>query len=208
MSNGEVFADIAAKYDRLNRVLSLGRDQAWRRSAIGRLPDGRLLDLGAGTGAADPAFGERTVVALDPSSEMLSLNRLEQRVVGVGERLPFVDGAFDAVFSAYVFRNLNSVAATLEEIHRVLRPGGKAGIVDLSRPIGTMATRVHRVGTRTIVPLVGRLARAPAEYRYLSDSLDKLPPPEVMFAQGPLRLEESWRMGPLGFVYGVILAKA
>ena len=136
MSNGQVFSPIARKYDRINSLLSLGRDQKWRRRTLDRLPGGRLLDLGGGTGAAAAIFGEREVVALDPSLEMLQRNGEAMRVGGVGEALPFRGGTFDAVFSAYVFRNLDSVALTLEEISRVLRPGGRAGIVDLGRPGG------------------------------------------------------------------------
>ena len=83
MSNGDVFADIAGRYDRLNWILSLGRDQAWRRTAIDRLPGGRILDLGAGTGAANEVFGDREVVALDPSPEMLASQR---RVAPAGGR--------------------------------------------------------------------------------------------------------------------------
>jgi demethylmenaquinone methyltransferase/2-methoxy-6-polyprenyl-1,4-benzoquinol methylase len=207
MSNGEVFADIAAKYDRINRILSLGRDQAWRQTAVDRLPGGRLLDLGGGTGAANPIFGARDVVVVDPSPEMLAHNGARSRVVAVGEKLPFGDESFDAVFSAYVFRNLDSVPVTLAEIARVLRDGGKAGIVDLGRPPGAVAARLHRAGTRIVLPTVGRLAGAADEYRYLHESLDKLPPPEELFGEGPLRLEATWRMGPLGFVYGAILAK-
>ena len=59
MSNGSVFTDIAGKYDRINRILSFGRDQAWRQRVINLLPDGRILDLGGGTGAANPVFGDR-----------------------------------------------------------------------------------------------------------------------------------------------------
>ncbi|MBT8247206.1 MAG: methyltransferase domain-containing protein, partial [Acidimicrobiia bacterium] len=127
MSSGDVFTDIAGRYDRLNRFLSLGRDQAWRRTAIDRLPGGRILDLGAGTGAANEVFGEREVVALDPSPQMLALNDSSLRLVAAGEALPLANESFDAVFSAYVFRNLDSVDATLDEIHRVLRPGGMVG---------------------------------------------------------------------------------
>jgi demethylmenaquinone methyltransferase/2-methoxy-6-polyprenyl-1,4-benzoquinol methylase len=128
--------------------------------------------------------------------------------VAVGERLPFRDAAFDAVFSAYVFRNLDSVPATLAEIARVLRPGGKAGIVDLSRPQGRAARRIHRLGTAVVLNLVGAAAGARDEYRYLHRSLDALPAPQELFAEAPLRLEQVWRMGPLGFVYGAVLAKA
>ena len=109
MSNGSVFKDIADRYDRLNSVLSLGQDQKWRETVVTRLPMGRVLDLGAGTGAANAILEPREIVALDPAPEMLGLNGAAGRVVAVGERLPFEDASFDAVFSAYVFRNLDSV---------------------------------------------------------------------------------------------------
>ncbi len=208
MSNGAVFSDIAGRYDRLNAVLSLGRDQAWRRTAIDRLPDGRILDLGAGTGAANEVFGDRDVVALDPSSEMLALDDAPHRLVAVGEALPFTDRSFDAVFSAYVFRNLDSVDATLHEIHRVLRPGGMAGVIDLGRPRGSFAASVHRAGTSVVLPLAGMTIGAREEYAYLHRSLDKHPPPEELLASSPLRLVDTWRLGPMGFVWGALLAKA
>ena len=207
MSNGSVFTDIAGKYDRINRILSLGRDQAWRQRVVDMLPEGRLLDLGGGTGAANPVFGGRDVVALDPSPEMLGLNTATTRVVAVGEGLPFADNCFDAVFSAYVFRNLDSVEGTLEEVARVLRPGGRLGVVGLGRPRNRVAAAVHRTGSSIVLPLVGTLARAREEYVYLNRSLDKLPPPEEMFSNAPLRRVNLWRMGPLGFVYGVVLEK-
>lgn len=207
MSNGSVFTDIAGKYDRINRILSMGRDQAWRRRVIDVLPSGRLLDLGGGTGAANAVFGDRDVVALDPSPEMLSLNDSSQRVVGFGERLPFEDRAFDAVFSAYVFRNLDSVEQTVAEAARILRPGGRLGVVGLGRPRNKYAAMLHRVGSSVVLPLVGMVAGNRDEYVYLNRSLDKLPPPEEMFAATPMRRIALWRMGPLGFVYGVVLEK-
>ena len=138
---------------------------------------------------------------------MLTRNAAAFRVGGVGERLPFRDGAFDAVFSAYVFRNLDSVETTLAETARVLRRGGKAGVVGLGRPKGGWQRRVHRFGTSLVLPAVGLLAGSPRAYVYLHRSLDKLPPPERMFDTGPLELEDVWRMGSMGFVYGVILSK-
>ncbi len=203
----EVFSDIARRYDRVNSLLSLGRDGAWRRSAARHLPAGRILDLGAGTGAAAGVLAGATVVALDPSEPMLARNPEPLRVAGTGERLPFGAGTFDGVFSAFVFRNLDSVPAALEEIARVLRPGGVAAIVDLGRPAGELRRRLHRAGTRVVLPLVGRAVGGREEYTYLHHSLDKLPPPEVLFGNGPLRLERTWRMGPLGFVYGAVLVK-
>ena len=203
----EVFSDIADRYDRLNTILSLGLDRSWRRRAAAHLPAGNVLDLGAGTGAGNEAFGDRWVTAVDPSLPMLSLNTEVARVAAAGEHLPFTDGAFDGVFSAFVFRNLTSVPDTLAEIARILRPAGAAVIVDLSRPVGDWSRRLHKMGSAVFVPLVGRLAGSPGEYRYLDESLDKLPPPEQLFADGPLDLEQVWRMGPLGFVYAVVLRK-
>ncbi len=207
MSNGKVFADIAGNYDRINRVLSLGQDQAWRQRAVSMLPAGRLLDLGAGTGAANPIFGEFDVVAIDPAPEMLAHNTAAHRVVAVGESLPFESNSFDAVFSAYVVRNLDSLDTALVEIHRILRPGGRVGIVDLGRPITEGRARLHRAGTAVVLPTIGALVRAGDEYRYLHRSLDKLPPPEELYADTPLDVVDLWRMGPLGFVYGVVLEK-
>jgi demethylmenaquinone methyltransferase/2-methoxy-6-polyprenyl-1,4-benzoquinol methylase len=208
LSNGSVFADIAGKYDRINSILSLGQHQKWRRRVVEMLPSGRILDLGAGTGAANEIFGDREVIALDPSPEMLGLNSAANRTVAIGEELPFRDGSFDAVFSAYVFRNLDSVDHALSEAARVLRCGGRLGVVGLGRPRGSAAAKVHRAGSSVLLPLVGKLAKAPDEYIYLNESLDKLPPPEEMFAETPLHLVDLWRMGPLGFVYGIVLEKS
>lgn len=202
-----MFTDIAGKYDAINRVLSLGQEQKWRHRVVKLLPGGRILDLGGGTGAANEIFGDREVVALDPSQEMLAHNDAERCLVGVGERLPFADNEFDAVFSAYVFRNLDSVEQTVAEATRVLRPGGRLGVVGLGRPRNQRLAAVHRVGSALSLPLVGAVVGAREEYVYLHKSLDKLPPPEAMFADTPLRRVALWRMGPLGFVYGVVLEK-
>jgi demethylmenaquinone methyltransferase/2-methoxy-6-polyprenyl-1,4-benzoquinol methylase len=202
-----IFSRIANRYDLINRILSLGQEQAWRESAARLLPGGRILDLGSGTGAAAPVLKANQLVALDPVAPMLALSPIEARVVGIGEELPFSSSSFDGVFSAYVFRNLTSVPATLSEIHRVLRPGGAAAVVDLSRPVNPIARRLHRIGSAVVLPLAGLLARAPGEYWYLHRSLDKLPPPEILLGGGPLVLEKTWRLGPLGFVYGALLRK-
>ena len=201
-----IFARIAARYDRINRILSLGRERAWRRRGIEMLGTGVVLDLGCGTGDTD--FGGRRVVGLDPVIEMLDLSPVPERVVGVGEHLPFGPEVFDGIFSGFVFRNLTSVDQTMEEVRRVLQPGSAAVVVDLSRPRNALLRRLHRLGTAILLPLVGLVfAGAPSEYWYLHKSLDSLPPPEVLLAGHGLILEEVWRSGMFGFVYGARLRK-
>lgn len=201
-----IFAKIAARYDRINRILSLGQEKKWRRRGVEMLAEGRVLDLGSGTGDTD--FDGREVVGIDPVMEMLALSPVRDRVVAVGEMLPLADDSVDSVFSAFVFRNLTSVSETLAEIERVLHPGHVAVVIDLTRPRNPLWRRLHRVGTALTLPLVGLVfARAPSEYWYLHRSLDSLPPPEVLFQGHGLIVEQLWRMGPFGFVYGVRLRK-
>ncbi|HEY5651191.1 MAG TPA: class I SAM-dependent methyltransferase [Acidimicrobiia bacterium] len=202
-----IFARIARRYDFINRLLSFGREQAWRRRGVVHLPAGRVLDLGSGTGAAHPVLAEFDVVGLDPVQEMLELSPMSDRVVAIGESMPFADESFDGVFSAYVFRNLTSIDLTLAEIRRILRPGGKAVIVDLGRPRTPILRLIHRIGSAIALPLAGLIVRAPGDYWYLHKSLDKLQPVEELYAGGPLTVERTWRMGPFGFVYGVVLTK-
>lgn len=201
-----IFARIAARYDLINRILSLGQERKWRARGVDRLGPGTVLDLGSGTGDTD--FAGRDVVGLDPVVEMLSLSPVAKRVVAVGESLPFRERSFGGVFSAFVFRNLTSVEETLAEIERVLEPGYSAVVIDLARPVNPLLRVLHRVGTALTLPLVGLLfAGAPREYWYLHRSLDSLPPPETLYANTPLQLADIWRSGLFGFVYGVELKK-
>lgn len=170
------------------------------------LSEGSVLDLGCGTGDTD--FEGRQVVGIDPVVEMLSLSLVAARVAAVGEELPLREASLNGVFSAYVFRNLTSVEQTLNEMHRVLQPGAAAVVIDLSRPVNPILRFLHRIGTALILPVVGLLfAGAPGEYWYLHKSLDSLPPPEELFKRHRLELEEVWRMGIFGFVYGARLRR-
>lgn len=201
-----IFARIASRYDRINRILSLGKERVWRATGVAMLGPGIVLDLGCGTGDTD--FGSRPVIGLDPVIEMVALSAVPARVVAVGERLPLRDDTMGGVFSAFVFRNLTSVDATLTEIERVLEPGRAAVIIDLGRPRGRILRAIHRIGTALVLPLVGLIfAGAPKEYWYLHRSLDSLPQPEELYAGRDLVLEEVWRSGLFGFVYGARLRK-
>ncbi len=201
-----IFAKIAARYDLINRILSFGQEKKWRRRGVVMLAPGRVLDLGSGTGATD--FDQREVIGLDPVIEMLALSPVRDRVVAIGERIPLADESVDGVFSGFVFRNLTSVPGTLAEINRVLKPGNTAVVVDLARPKNPILRLAHRAGTALVLPLVGLIfARAPGEYWYLHRSLDSLSPPEILFTGHGLVVDEVWRMGLFGFVYGVRLRK-
>jgi len=201
-----IFAKIANRYDRINRILSLGQERKWRARGIAMLDQGSVLDLGCGTGDTD--FAARVVVGLDPVIEMLALSPVSAKTVAVGETMPFRRDAFDGVFSGYVFRNLASVEKTLAEIDRVLKPGATAVVIDLSRPVNPVLRVLHRVGTAIVLPLAGLLfAGAPKEYWYLHKSLDKLPLPAELYGGRALELEEVWRAGLFGFVYGARLRK-
>ncbi len=207
MTRRDVFRDIANRYDLINTLLSFGQDVSWRQRGIDRLPPGKVIDLGAGTGAANAQLAPREITALDPSEKMLARNPVEDKRVGMGEDLPFEDEAYDGVFSAFVFRNLDSIPDTLAEINRVLRPGGVAVVVDLGRPPNRLLRLLHRAGSFLALNLVGLLAGSREEYAYLHRSLDKLPPPEQMYRHSPIPLHEVWRMGPFGFVYGAEFRK-
>ena len=201
-----IFARIAKRYDRINRVLSFGAEKRWRAVGVEMLKPGTVLDLGCGTGDTD--FGGRVVIGLDPVLEMLALSPVPAKVVGIGEQVPLRDESVDGVFSGFVFRNLSSVDDTLREVDRVLRPGASAVIVDLGRPTNRLLRFLHRIGTAIVLPLVGLiLAGAPKEYWYLHKTLDSLPQPDELYQQRSLFLEEVWRSGMFGFVYGVRLRK-
>lgn len=207
MTNEAVFRDIAARYDRVNSLLSFGQDVKWRKRGIDRLPPGKVIDLGAGTGAANEQLAPREITAIDPSEQMLALNPAADKRVAPGEALPVEDGTYDGVFSAFVFRNLDSIPQTLTEINRVLRPGGVAVIVDLGRPANHVLRLIHQIGSFVALNLVGLAVKNRDEYAYLNRTLDKLPQPKQLYADSPIPVHEIWRMGPLGFVYGIELRK-
>lgn len=211
-----MFDAIAPRYDLLNRILSLGIDQRWRRRLVRALElraGGRVLDHATGT--ADLALliarSEMVqVVGVDPSVEMLRIGREKVAAAGLAERVTlqrgdaedlgdFADGCFDAVSMAFGIRNVPDRAKALRELARVTRPGGKVAILELSEPRGGAFASVARWHVHSVVPWVGGLLSGSREYRYLQRSIAAFPPPEefraLMEASG-LRVE---RVDPLTF---------
>lgn len=183
----QMFDGVAPTYDALNRLLSLGLDQGWRRravAALGPLAGRRLLDVCAGTldlSALCEAAGA-TVLASDFSQEMLSRGRgkLGAPLIRADAlALPFADASFDALICGFGLRNLDDPARGLREMRRVLRPGGRCVILDFFRPRRTVSRAVQTLYNQQILPLVGGLISGDKEaYRYLARSIDRFSPRE------------------------------
>lgn len=187
----QMFDRIAPRYDAANRLMSAGVDILWRRKAIRRLLDGlgptpHVLDLGAGTldGAleiARRAPGAR-IIAADFAREMLRAGRaklgtdedLRARVrpqLADGHALPYADGAFDGVFSAFCVRNLSDLPRAMRELRRVVRAGGRIAILEFFRP-DRARFFFDKVYNARVLPLVGWAVTGDREaYRYLPASI-------------------------------------
>jgi demethylmenaquinone methyltransferase / 2-methoxy-6-polyprenyl-1,4-benzoquinol methylase len=154
-----IFRDIADDYERWARILSLGQDGRWRRlmvEGVGVSSGDLVLDVAAGTGSISRALEEKgaRVVALDLSPEMLSQHPGRLRVRAVADHLPFPDETFDAVTFGYLLRYVDDPVATMREIARVMRPGGRVGMVEFGRPKG-VARLLWRLFTRIGLPVAG-----------------------------------------------------
>jgi ubiquinone/menaquinone biosynthesis methyltransferase len=181
----QMFDGIAPTYDTLNRVLSLGIDQSWRRQAIAALGSDtglrgrRVLDVCAGTldlsSLAVSAGAE--VIATDFSHAMLSSGRGKVLVPVVRAdalALPFADGHFDGVICGFGLRNLDDTRAGLAEMRRVLKPGGRCVVLDFFRPRRTVTRAVQALYNQRVLPLVGGIISGDrSAYRYLADSIER-----------------------------------
>lgn len=195
-----MFSAIAPRYDLLNRLLSAGRDRVWRWQAVAAtlLPqEGILLDVCTGT--ADVAleaarqFPDARVVGVDFSRPMITLGvskveraRLSDRIslqVAPAEALPFPDDSFDAVTTAFGLRNIPDRLRGLREMRRVLRPGGRAVILEFTTPPHPLFRRIYLWYFHRMLPWIGRLVSGhPSAYSYLPASVADFPSPEGLAA--------------------------
>ncbi|MDA8020261.1 MAG: ubiquinone/menaquinone biosynthesis methyltransferase [Thermoanaerobaculia bacterium] len=210
--SGAMFDAIARRYDLVNRIMSLGLDRWWRRTAVAalKLPT-RARALDVATGTADVALeiasqaDDVEVIGVDPSPRMLEIGRtkvtdaeLNGRVdlrTGEAENLTFESDTFDGVISAWGIRNAADRAGALREMTRVTNPGGRVAILESLEAPGLLLGPMIRFYTRTVVPFLGGLiSRRKQEYQYLQTSIAAFPKPEefhMMMRSAGLQVEVS-----------------
>ena len=196
----QVFDSVAQDYDRMNDAMSAGLHRVWKDMAITKLnpqPGERLLDVAGGTGdlarrfirAADAVRirrggGAASAVICDINDEMLLAGIDPQkdagmdltRVCGNAECLPFEDNQFDAVTIAYGIRNVTDRMAALREFHRVLKPGGRLGVLEFSTPPEPMIRQIYDAYSFAVIPRLGQaIAGDRDSYQYLVESIRRFP---------------------------------
>ena len=193
----QMFDNIAPTYDKLNHIMSLNVDKLWRRHALKEIVDGtpqRILDVACGTGdstisIARAAAEGTKVTGADISEGMMALVMEKAEKAGVGdcidlqvadgEALPYEDGTFDRVTCAFGIRNFEHKERGLAEFRRVLRPGGKAVILELSVPQNKVIRWFYDLYFLHILPWVGgAISGDKAAYRYLPASVHHFPAPK------------------------------
>ena len=201
------FSNIYKFYDLINTVLTLGFDKSWRSKAADNLTGTSVLDLGSGTGAAFAQLFNYETTALDPDKKMLELNIFENKVLGTAENLPFDDNSFDNVFCSFVWRNISDTNKALSEIYRVVKPGGKFVLLDMTRPKNSILRIVHKIGSFKVLHLIGFLTFNLKEYRFLYKSLDFYPQPENHLKKDDFMDLKIERLGLFDFVYLAVFTK-
>jgi demethylmenaquinone methyltransferase/2-methoxy-6-polyprenyl-1,4-benzoquinol methylase len=202
-----IFTGIGASYDRVATLLSLGQDPRWRHAAVDAIdarPTDRVLDVATGTGMVAQALHNRygcAVVGVDQSADMLALARnrrgvYESIIEGRAEQLPFPDATFDHLTFTYLLRYVEDPAATMRELARVVKPGGRVAMVEFGLPGGVWRP-LWWLYTRLGLPVAGRLfsAKWSAVGAFLGPSIDRF------YARHPLSdVEQYWREAGLGDV--------
>jgi demethylmenaquinone methyltransferase / 2-methoxy-6-polyprenyl-1,4-benzoquinol methylase len=184
-----MFDRIAPVYDTMNRLMTAGLDRRWRRLAVREVvwPGDRVLDSCCGTGdlAVEAERRGGRVVGLDFSEPMLERARRKSGAIewvrGDALALPFGDSEFDAVTVGFGVRNLSDLEGGLREAARVLRPGGRIAVLEITRPRGLLRP-FFRLWFDVLVPLAGKVLPGGKAYTYLPASVRRFPGPEDLAA--------------------------
>jgi demethylmenaquinone methyltransferase/2-methoxy-6-polyprenyl-1,4-benzoquinol methylase len=193
-----IFADIAPKYDLINHVLSFNIDRVWRRALRNRLapvlsrPDAKVLDLCCGTGdvmldlqtvAAAPVMGADFCHQMLVSAQAKAARSGRRAPLFEADalQLPIASATLDAISISFGFRNLANYTAGLDELHRVLKPGGVLAILEFSHPPGLLMRASYGFYSRVLLPVIGSVLSGSREaYAYLPDSIGKFPGAEQL----------------------------
>jgi demethylmenaquinone methyltransferase/2-methoxy-6-polyprenyl-1,4-benzoquinol methylase len=205
------FVRIARCYDFMNRLMTLGRDQAWRRYAARQaaLPHGGLaLDVATGTADLALALARHSphghVVGVDFCPEMIGMGRAKvaaaeenpriRFVIGDALQLPFTDGCFDAVTSGFALRNVADIPQAFTEMGRVVKAGGRVVCLEIARPTLPLFRQLFHIYFYRLVPLLGRFIAGQGEaYHYLPHSLTHfLSPEELKAVMERVGLSQVW----------------
>jgi len=185
----QMFDSIAPRYEALNTVMTFGMDKGWRRRCVEALalPKGSLvLDVACGTGDLCRELSRRgqRAVGADLSPGMLAKARTGAPLL-LADALasPLRSSSFDGAVSGFALRNVVDLGALFSELARVIRPGGRVSLLDLSEPDNPLLRAGHRVWSRYGVTFLGKTLSDGAAYRYLPRSLAYLPPPHVLAGQ-------------------------
>jgi demethylmenaquinone methyltransferase/2-methoxy-6-polyprenyl-1,4-benzoquinol methylase len=192
-----VFNAVAPRYDLMNDFMSFGIHRLWKRSLAKHTrarPGQIIIDLAGGTGdvARLLAGADRTLVVLDPSIAMMRAGEQKgmehiTRLGGSGEALPLADNAVDTLTVAFGIRNMTDMDAALQEIHRVLKPGGRCLCLEFSKPLALIRP-FYNLWSFLVIPRLGAwIAREPAAYTYLVESIRRFPDQQEM----QLRMEQA-----------------
>ena len=193
-----MFDNIAPAYDFMNRAMTLGIDKIWRRKAVEMIATPRprdILDVATGTGDLAMLLARRldplTITGIDLSEGMLAVGRRKAAEAGLADvvsfqqadclHLPFTGNSFDCVTVAYGVRNFEDIEGGYCEMFRVLRPGGRLLVIELSTPRGRLVKPLYDLYTRHIIPLAGRMvSKDTRAYAYLPESIAAVPQGEQM----------------------------
>lgn len=189
-----IFDDTAADYDRVEKVLAFGSGPWYRRKALGRahLKAGDLLvDVGIGTGllareALKIIGPSGTLTGVDPSPGMMSQVDFPgvQLLAGRAEAIPCADASADFITMGYALRHLSDLSAAFAEFHRVLKPGGRLLVLEITRPQGRLATLALKTYMRAVVPTIARVVarrnKTSELWRYYWDTIEACVPPDVV----------------------------